>query len=122
MADGETERFIVRRTEREIVRVESDRADRGRILVYMVPNEAHRFDIFHVGISWASLDELQEHAFCDIFSWEVADKSLRIRGLARQWHLFFHNRRTGTQFDVFLLEEETTSLKAALLGNPARAT
>jgi hypothetical protein len=94
--------------------VERDGHGRGMILVYMAPNEDHRFDIFHVGISWESLSHLGEHSLCDIFSWAVADSSLKVRGRSRQWHLFFHNRRTSAQFDVLLSEEETTSLKRSL--------
>jgi hypothetical protein len=115
MSDGKTDRFVVRRTEKEMIRVEPDGQDRGRILVYMVPNEISRFDIFHVGISWKSLEKLEGHAFCDIFSWEVADGSLKIQGKARHWHLFFHNRRTAAEFDVLLSEDETASLKSVLL-------
>jgi hypothetical protein len=115
MNDIKTDGFVVRRTEKEIIRVEPDGQDRGRILVYMVPNEGQRFDIFHVGISWDSLRKLQERTLCDIFSWEVADGSLKVRGRASRWHLFFHNRRTAAEFDVLLSEDETVSLKSVLL-------
>jgi hypothetical protein len=105
---------IVRHTGKELVKVENDRQKRGKILVYVAPNETEKLDIFHVGISWDSLNKLAEGALCNIFFWEVTDGSLRIRGRHTQWHLLFANRRTGSSFEVSLSEDETESLKRML--------
>ena len=120
MAKGEPGKSVIRRTATEIIRVENDRQGRGKIVVYMAPNESERLDIFHVGVGWQSLEALEERALCDIFFWELADSSLRVRGTVNRWHLHFFNRRTGAEFEVLLSEEETESLRYTLFDGTQR--
>ena len=110
---------IIRDNKRELIKVMEDTEGRGLVLVYLSPNETDGFDIFHVGISWDSLQKLQEAAFYDIFHWAVGDGSLVIRGNSRHWRLRLVNHRSGLALDVNLTGDETNLLRECLLTDPA---
>jgi hypothetical protein len=114
MSNESSSRIVIRHTPTEVIHVETDRQDRGKIVAHISPSDAEKLDIFHVGISWQSLKRLQERACCDIFHWELADHSLKVHGKFSRWNLSFTNHRTGASCDVKLSEEETTSLREVL--------
>jgi len=118
--ERKTRRHIIRYTEKELVRIENDRQGRGKILIYIAPNATENLDIFHVGISWDSLEKLEERIMCDIFHWEVGDSSLKIWGKSNQWHLHLANNKNGSSFEIMLSAEETGSLKEVLFENLQR--
>jgi hypothetical protein len=114
MSNEISRRIVIRHTATEVIHVEADRQARGKIVAYISPSDAEKLDIFHVGVSWQSLKRLKERALCDIFHWELADHSLKVRGRFSRWNLSFTNHRTGASCNVNLSEEETSSLKAVL--------
>ena len=116
----ENKKIIVRDTDRELLKVVDDNQGRGKIFVYMSPNETDLFNIFHVGVSWNSLEKLAERAFCDIVFWEVSDASLTIRGKKTQWSLHFFNHKNNSRCEILLSKEETFSLKNILFGKTAK--
>lgn len=111
---GGPRKYIIRDTERELLKVATDGHGRGKVLIFISPNRVTGFDVFHVGISWDSLRLLEEQSVYDIFHWEVADSSLTIRGKFHQWDLTLSNQKTGASFEILLTEEETELLKNVL--------
>lgn len=112
--DSPGEKLVIRHGKNNVIRVEHDGDGRGKILVSIWPKDGEGFHIFHVALSWESIEKIKEAALCDLFLWETRDHSLKIQGKGKRWSLVFSHKQSGLVREVTLTEKETRSLTDVL--------
>ena len=72
--------IVIRKADAELLTVSDVEQNRGKMVTYVTPTEPGMTDVFNVGISWKSLEQLRARMDRSVFDWAIKDRSLRSHG------------------------------------------